>query len=250
MIDVAIEAAKAGGQLAKNYFKSSPTYKLKEDKSPVTEADIQTEKLIRKILSEKFPDHGFIGEELKPENPNAKYQWVIDPIDGTRDYVRQIPYWAVYVALLEEEKPIIGIAYMPEVDVLISAQKDKGTYLNAKKVSVSKTEKMDEAYVAFGTIKRWISNNRVDQLINVCREGLAGRSYGNLSLKLFLEKKFDIIIEADGGLHDFAAPSIIVEEAGGKFTDFSGKFSLTSKNAVITNGLLHDQVISLLNEQN
>src|SRR3989344_4652305 len=108
MIDVAINAAKAGGELALRYFKNQPKVSYKPDNSPVTKADIEVEKLIRKIISKKFPDHGIIGEELPPVNPKAKYQWIIDPIDGTRDFIRQIPYWAVYIALLENQKPIIS----------------------------------------------------------------------------------------------------------------------------------------------
>lgn len=246
MIDVAIEAAKKGGNLAKNYFKGNPKYILKPDKSPVTRADVESEKIIRKILSKKFPDHGIIGEELAPTNSKSPFQWVIDPIDGTRDYIRQIPYWSVYIALLKDNKPIIGVIYMPETNDVMTAEKGKGTYLNNKKARVSNTKDMDKAYVAFGTIKRFIQHKKFNQLVNVLSPALAGRSYGNLNLKMLLEAKFDVCLEAYGGMHDFAAPAIIVEEAGGKFTDFKGDFSLKTGNGIFSNGVLHKKVLKLL----
>src|SRR4030042_4084238 len=116
MIGVAIETAKAAGDLAYRYFKTQTaswriTYK--PDKSPVTKADIEAEKLIRKIISKKFPDHGIVGEEMEETNPNARFKWIIDPIDGTKQFVRGIPFWATLLALLENGKPILGVVYSP-----------------------------------------------------------------------------------------------------------------------------------------
>src|SRR3989344_2215493 len=113
MLDVAIDAAKQAGDLALKYFNNQPKVTYKADKSPVTRADIEAEKLIRKILAKNFPDHGIQGEELSPVNPKARYQWVIDPIDGTKSFVRHLPFWSTLLALLENGKPIIGISYSP-----------------------------------------------------------------------------------------------------------------------------------------
>lgn len=247
MINTAIDAAKTAGELAYRYFKNLPEVKYKPDGSPVTRADVEAEKLIRKIITKKFPDHGIIGEELPPVNPKARFQWVIDPIDGTRDFIRNFPYWAVFVAVLKDKKPQIGVVYFPVAGDLLIAQKGKGAYVNDKKVRVSKTKNLKEAYVCFGTIKRFIQFDRMNQLTKICATARAGRSYGNLNLKFFLEGKADVMLEPYGAIHDFAAPALLVTEAGGRFTDFSGKFSLTSGNAVATNGLLHDQVLKILN---
>lgn len=246
MIDVAIDAAKQAGQLAYSYIKKIKTVSYKADSSPVTIADQETEKLIRKIITKKFPEHGIIGEELPPINPEAKYQWIIDPIDGTRDYVRKIPHWEVLIALLENNIPIIGVAYFPELDEVFSAQKGKGTYKNNEKMHVSKTKNLNEAYMSFSSIKRFKKVNKTPQLLNICHSTAYPRSFGNLGLKYLLEGKIDINLEAYGAIYDFAVPSILVKEAGGRFTDFSGKNSFTSGTAVSTNGLLHDKVIKLL----
>ena len=247
MLDVAVDAAKKAGDLAYRYFKTHPKVTYKPDNSPVTKADIEVEKLIRKIIAKNFPDHGIIGEELPPVNPKAKYQWIIDPIDGTRDYVRNFPYWAVFVAVLEDKEPLISVVYFPVAQDLLIAQKSEGAFVNSKRVRVSKTQNLKEAYVCFGTIKRFIQFNRIDQLTKICTVARAARSYVNLNLKFFLEGKADVILEPYGAIYDFAAPALLIEEAGGKFTDFDGKFSLTSGNAIATNGLLHNQVIKILN---
>ena len=107
MLDVAIDAAKQAGQLALKQNKHLPKVSYKEDNSPVTKADIEAEKLIRKIITNNYPNHGIIGEELPTTNPKAKYKWLIDPIDGTSDYVRQIPFWATMIGILENlESPL------------------------------------------------------------------------------------------------------------------------------------------------
>src|SRR3989338_2278305 len=249
MINIAIDAAKQAGELALKYFKSQPKVSYKADKSPVTRADLEVEKLIRRIINRKFPDHGIIGEEFGEEKPNAKYKWVIDPIDGTRDFVRKLPYWATFIAILENNNPIVGVAFYPVSGDLLCAKKGGGTFINSKKTRESKTKKLDEAYITFGNLKRFMEKKTLDSLLNLIEKTRSGRNYGNFQLKLLLEGKVDIDLEPFGAIYDFAAPSILIEEAGGKFTDFKGRKSLTSGNALLTNSLLHSQVLKLLNSE-
>ena len=248
MLDVAIDAAKKGGELALRYFKNQPKVSYKPDNSPVTKADIEVEKLIRKIISKKFPDHGIIGEELPPINPKAKYQWIIDPIDGTRNFVRNLPAWSTLVAVIEKQKPVVGICYFPGNDELFSAQKGKGAYLNGKKTVVSKVKNLKNSYICYNSIKHFSDKNKLIALENICHAANTSRNFAELSLSYLFRGKVDAFINAKGNIYDFAAPAILTEEAGGKFTDFEGKFSLTSGNAVATNGLLHDQVLKILNQ--
>jgi histidinol-phosphatase len=248
MIQTAIQAARSAGELAYRFFKTQPKIKYKPDNSPVTRADIEAEKLIRKIISKKFPDHGIIGEELKAVNPNARYVWVIDPIDGTRSYVRGLPMWATLLALLENDKPIIGISFSPATDEFFVAQKGKGTYLNGKRTKVTKIKDIKSSFMAHGSIHYFAKIGKLDQLVKLCENTLGHRGFGDaFGYNLLTSGKVDFLIEANAAIHDLAAPSILVQEAGGKFTDFSGKFSLTSGNGVATNGLLHNQVLKILN---
>ena len=249
MLNIAIDAAKAGGELALKYFKSQPKVLYKADNSPVTRADIETEKLIRKIISKNFPDHGIIGEELPPLNPKARYQWVIDPIDGTKMFVRKIPLWSTLLALLEDNKPIIGVVFLPAIDNLYYAAKNRGAFLNNKRIHVSKVKDINFAFLSHGSIKRFSDVNKINNLLKIVNKSHAIRGFGDSDAYSYVASgKIDIHLSAAEAIHDIAAPAILIEEAGGKFTDFSGKFSLTSGNAVATNGLLHTQVLRLLKQ--
>src|SRR3989344_5500703 len=130
-------AAKNGGDLAYRYFKTQLKLTYKADNSIVTNADVEVEKLIRKIIAKHFPDHGIIGEELENTNPKAKYQWVIDPIDGTKRFAIGHQYWSTLIAVLENDKPIIGISFFPATDEFFLAQKNKGALLNNHRLKIS-----------------------------------------------------------------------------------------------------------------
>lgn len=248
MLDIAIEAAKAGAVVATKYFRNLPKVNWKSDATPVTKADVETEKVIRQTITRNFPAHGIHGEELPDKQSGSSYTWVIDPIDGTRDYIRGIPFWAIYIAVLKDKEPIVGVIYLPILGDLITAEKGKGTYLNGKKVHVSKINKLEKAYISHGQIKRFINIDKKNQLFQLAKKVSSLRNYGNYSLKLLLEGRIDAAIEAGGGVHDFAAPKIIVEEAGGKFSDFSGVGSLDSGTAIWSNKLIHKQVLNILNK--
>ena len=249
MIDVAIEAAKAAGELAYRYFKSQPKVTYKPDNSPVTRADIEAEKLIRKIISKKFPDHGIIGEELPPVNPKSRYQWVIDPIDGTRYFTQSFPFWGTLLAVLENKQPIIGIAYLPVTDEFFTAQKNKGAYLNDKKIMVSKISKLESSTIIASAGTNYFAKiNKLEALIKLhgktlCRIGIGG-IYGYTQVAA---GKAEICLDPVSEIYDIAAPSILVTEAGGKFTNLKGKFTLSSGSFLATNGLLHNQVLKILN---
>ena len=247
MLDVAIDAAKKGGDLAYWYFKTHPKVTYKPDNSPVTKADIEVEKLIRKIITKNFPDHGIIGEELPPVNPKAKYQWVIDPIDGTKRFSIGHPYWSILIAVLENFKPVVGISFFPATNELFQARKGKGSYLNGKNLQVSKTSKLEKAFLITGALSHFSKISKEKQLLKLiksCRSnGGDGYSVGH---NFLLKGKVDICMET-GNLYDFVAPAFIVKEAGGRYSDFSGNEDLNSGTCLLTNGLLHDQVLSLLN---
>lgn len=262
MIDVAIDAAKQAGALAFSYFgkiknASLPAWQVsyKGDNSPVTIADVEAEKLIRKIITKNFPDHGIIGEELGskeskslPAGRQAKYQWVIDPIDGTKRFAIGHQYWSVLIAVLEDNKPIIGISFFPATDEFFQAQKGKGAFLNGRRLKVSSTTKLQEATVCYGSLTHFTKINKNRQVIEILKSTRTSLGDGySVGHNFLLKGKIDATFET-GHIWDFAAPSMLVEEAGGEFTDFAGKKSLTSGNALATNGLLHNQILKILGE--
>jgi len=251
MINVALHAAKKAGELTHKYYKTQPKIRYKADHTPVTKADVEAEKLIRDIISRNFPDHAIVGEEMDAVKSKSKYKWVIDPIDGTRYFAHHLPYWGTLIALLENDKPIIGIANLPEMNILAVAEKGKGAFINDKKIRVSNVSKLEDASVANGSLVYVEEINKVNELINLY--GAArGAKFGLGSVYAYImvaNGDMDINVDPKSNLWDIAAPKIILEEAGGKFTDLKGSDSLLSGAFVGTNGLLHDQVLNLLGEK-
>lgn len=250
MIDFAIDLAKTAGSIAENYFDKQLKIHYKPDNSPVTRADREAEMAVRSLIKAKFPDHGIIGEEHGKVNENAKYVWVIDPIDGTKDFVRGIPLWNTLVSLMENGRPIIGVIFSPTNHELLTAQKGKGAYLNGKKTMVSKTSEIGFSVVSHHSIKDVFKENHLNGLINLAHHCKSSRSYASYANNLILRGKIDIMISLRGAIYDYAAPAILIEEAGGKFTNIKGDYSITSGNAILTNGILHSQVLKLLNSKN
>lgn len=249
MLSVAIKAAEAGGQVAYSYFKKIPKITYKPDNTPVTKADIEAEQAIRKIITKNFPDHGIIGEEVENTNPKAKYQWVIDPIDGTKSFVRGIKEWGVLLALLEDDKPIIGVYNSPATDEIFCCQKNKGTYLNGKRTHVSKVKDLSKSFIVHSSLNHFKDHNKINNLVELtnCVQGKRGTA-DCAGINLVLKGNADINISGRGSIWDYAAPAILTEEAGGKFSNFSGQFSLTTDTGIFSNGLIHKQVLNILNK--
>lgn len=249
MLKTAIDAAKEGAKIASTYFNNPLDVKRKENESPVTIADIETEKIIRQIISKKFPDHGFIGEELGSINPKAKYQWAIDPIDGTRAYIRGIPQWCVLVAVLENNKPIVGVCYYPEQSDLFTAQKGEGAFLNGKKTKVSSVKNLNEAYISYYNLKHFARLGKINNLVDLIQKTNTSMNYASFCMNYFLKGKVDAYVCGHGLLWDFAALAILTEEAGGIYSDFSGEKSFISESMIFANKHLHNQVLNILNNE-
>ena len=148
---------------------------------------------------------------------------------------------------LENGNPIIGISFSPSFDEFFVAEKGKGSFLNGKRTKVSKTKDLKLSYIVYSTINDFRKKGKLDGLVKLCEITQNKRGYSDLGYHLLVNGRIDIYVNAKEPIYDVAAPSLLVQEAGGKFTDFSGKFSLTSGNGVATNGLLHNQVLKILN---
>ncbi|MBI3341815.1 inositol monophosphatase [Candidatus Curtissbacteria bacterium] len=249
MLDTAIEAARAATKVTLKYFKNQPKVQYKPDASPVTIADKTAEKVIRGIINQRFPDHGIIGEEFPAEKPEARFKWIIDPIDGTRDFIRGMKLWSTFIALSDNGKIVASVAYYPTTDEMFTAQKGRGTRLNGKKIHVSKIKDINYAYLSHGQITRFEASGYFKNFMNVARTVNSKRNFGSYSLAQLLNGHVDIYLEPGGGIWDFATPSLLVEEAGGKFTNFAGQKKLDSGNAIMTNGVLHTKVLKLFNQK-
>jgi len=246
-LEIGIEAVKQAEKIILEYFDTNLVIDTKIDGSPVTIADKQAEQIIRKVITNSFPDHGFIGEELGNNQNRNEYTWIIDPIDGTKNYSRNIPMFATELALFKGDEIILGISNAPVLKKLLFAEKGKGSFLNGtKKIEVSKISKVEDAYISVGSIKYFANKEKYNKLAEINNHCAAMKGFGDTwSYHYIAEGKLDAILEAKTNIWDVAAMAIIIKEAGGVVTDLNGDALTTQSNsALATNGLIHDEIIS------
>lgn len=250
--DLAAEAAVTAGRRALQHF-NSPTLAVewKSDQSPVTIADKQSEETAREIIRRALPDDGWLGEETGTEEGTTGRRWIVDPIDGTRNFIQGIPLWSTLVAC-EEETPngpriVASAVAIPALDELYDAALGHGARWNHRRIQVSTTSSIDQALWCFETRTYWEKTGigaLFDHLMKNTRlqRGIPD-AYAHM---LVASGRADLVIEPGLSIWDLAAPSLIVTEAGGTFTDLSGAATIRSKNALISNGRLHGQALELL----
>ncbi|QQG43913.1 MAG: inositol-phosphate phosphatase [Candidatus Roizmanbacteria bacterium] len=245
-LKVALNAAKKAEEIILHYYQKGTQVGYKTDSTPVTLADTESEKVIIETIRKVFPDHGFLGEETGVSNKESEYVWIIDPIDGTKNYIRKLPFFGTQIALVKNNEFIVGVSNAPALRELMYAQKGKGAYLNKRKVNVSSISNIENAYLSYGNIKYFNERGNLSQLTKLASKVKACRCYGEFWPFHFLASgKIDVVVEAYTKICDVAAVACIIHEAGGKVTDIEGKpFTIESQSIIATNGLLHQEVLS------
>jgi len=222
----AIEAAEAAQEVIRHYYRGDQlNTQLKEDQSPVTVADVETEKAIKEVLLGAFPDHGTFGEETGKDNPDAEFTWLIDPIDGTKSFVRQYPLFSTQIALMQGDEIILGVSNSPIYAELAYAEKGKGAFMNDEPIKVSGEEEMAQAILSMGNIQNLAANETAwKQMAGIICSVNRTRGYGDYyHYHLLASGSIDIVLESEVNILDIAPASIIIQEAGGVFTDLAGK---------------------------
>lgn len=224
-LQTALEAASAAQDIILNYYNGNFAVELKPDQSPVTIADVEAEQAIRQIILERFPDHGFFGEETGKVNADAEYNWLIDPIDGTKSFVRRYPMFSTQIALMKGNELIMGVSNAPAFGELAYAEQGQGAFLNGKPIKTSGYTDLSQAALSTGNIASLAANPAQWQALGgIIRDVQRIRGYGDFfHYHLLASGKVDVVVESDVNILDVAALSVIVNEAGGVFTDLNGK---------------------------
>jgi histidinol-phosphatase len=246
-VAAALEAARAAGDIALRYYERGVPVTIKADRTPVTQADREAEQAIKAVLRRAFPDHGFLGEEFGEEG-NQATRWIIDPIDGTKNFVRGVPVWAVLIGLEEEGDITAGVVLNPVSGTCYWARRGDGAFADGRPVRVSDVDAMDRALVLHSSLNllrrtpRWWEG--FVRLVDACDRT---RGYGDyFGYGLVAEGKAEVYVEADLKPWDLAPMKVLVEEAGGRLTDFAGRGTIYDGTVVASNGRLHDQALRLL----
>jgi len=245
-LEVAVDAARAAGDVAMRYYRGNVEVRLKADLTPVTQADREAEQRIVGVIRRAFPGHGFLGEEFGAQGNDA-VRWLIDPIDGTKNFVRRIPVWATLIALEERGSLMVGVIYNPVTGDLITARRGAGAFLNGRRLSVSRETELSRALLVHADLKPLRATPRWDGFLRCVDATGRQRGFGDyMGYALVAEGKAEIYVEVDLKPWDLAPCRLAVEEAGGRFTDLDGEATIYSGSALATNGALHDQVLALL----
>lgn len=244
---VAIEAAKAAGEIALHYFRSNLTVETKADCTPVTRADRECEAKIVEILSARFPDHGFLGEEMGERPGKSDARWIIDPIDGTKNFIRGIPFFATLIALEEAGEVTTGVMYAPALTDLLYACRGQGAFANGQQVHVSEVAALRDAMLIHGGLKDLKVRPCWSPFLQLVDATVRQRGFGDaLGHSLVICGQAEVALEPEIKPWDVAATKIIVTEAGGHFSDFAGTPSIYTGSAVVSNGRVHDEVVNIL----
>ena len=223
-LQTALKAAKAAQAVIERYYLGQFEIEIKPDQSPVTIADVETEKTIRRIILDAFPDHGFYGEETGKINEGAEFNWLIDPIDGTKSFVRQYPFFSTQIALMQNSELIMGVSNAPVFGEMAWAEKDAGAFLNDQPVNVSNIQELAAATLSMGNISTIAASAQWQNVGSLVQSVNRVRGYGDFyHYHLLAAGKIDVVLESDVNILDIAALSVIVNEAGGIFTDLQGK---------------------------
>jgi histidinol-phosphatase len=247
-LKAALDAAEQAATIARSLFQRNIEVRIKEDKSPVTEADVRCEIAIREILETRFPSHGFYGEETGSRGTDAESLWLVDPIDGTKAFVREYPMFSTQIALMRRGEIVLGVSSAPVYGELACAERGCGAYLNGKRVRVSGISTIESAALSSGNIKTLASGSRWARYGALVAQVNRIRGYGDfLHYHLLASGKIDAVIETDVNILDIAACAAIVREAGGRFTELSGApITLESTSVLATNGPMHAPVLAAL----
>ena len=242
----AAAAARAAGAIALRYYTSGFEVTIKPDQTPVTQADREAEQAILAALGPDFPDWGFLGEEFGARGP-SDVRWIIDPIDGTKNFVRRVPVWATLLALEAHGEIVVGVIHNPVTDELYTARRGGGTRRNGQPVRVSDVDELGRAALIHAGLRLYRDAGLWDGFVRLVDATERQRGFGDyMGYALVAEGKAELYVEVDLKPWDLAPCKIVVEEAGGRFTDLAGVPTIYSGQAFASNGRLHDVALSLL----
>jgi histidinol phosphatase-like enzyme (inositol monophosphatase family) len=247
-LDVAHQAAWEAGKVTLRYFQTGVAVELKGDRTPVTAADRESEDLLYRLLTREFPGDAFLGEERGEVPGTTGYRWIVDPIDGTKSFIQGVPLFGVMVGLEDPRgEMVLGVVGFPGLGEIVAAARGEGATWNGRRARVSSTAALGDACVAYTSHKtfddsgRTAAFERVRRQVRLCRGW--GDCYGHM---LVATGRADIMLDPILADWDCAALLPILEEAGGRFTDWEGQRTIRGKSGISTNGKLERELMACL----
>jgi len=247
---IAVEAAKEAGRILIDNFKKPIKIKSKKDRSLVTNIDLAAEGKIVKLIKGSYPKDNILSEESRYQTSDSEFKWIIDPLDGTHNYIHRIEIFGTSIALEFKNEVILGVIYLPVTKKLYIAQKNKGAYLNDRRINVSE-RRLKEATMVYDSSIRYNKEIMLASLKRIADKVFNVRMFGSSvhHLSYLAEGKIDLDIEFNDKIWDFAAGLLLIEEAGGKATDFQGKkWNANTKGYIASNGIIHQDILKIISK--
>ena len=245
-LEFALDAAWQAGRITLGYFQTQPTVERKSDNSPVTIADKEAERKLRALIGQAFPDHGVIGEEFGEQPGASQLTWIIDPINGTKSFVQGVPLYGVLLALVEDQKPLVGVAHFPALNETVYAMRGGGCYWNGRRTHVSAVKHLREAVLLASDINQFERTGKAGAWSRLVDETYIQRTWGDAyGYLLVATGRAEIMLDAKMQVWDCAPLQVIMEEAGGTFTDWQGTPTIYGGESIATNGALFEQVMEI-----
>ena len=240
------ELADEAGRIALSFFRGVFEVTLKADKSPVTEADLAIEKWIRESVHARYPDDAVLGEEGGSEGSGSR-RWIVDPIDGTKNFADGVQVWSNLIALAVDEEPVVGVVNFAALGERYEASRGGGARLNGEPIHVSRADRISRSFVVFGGLSDWLDGKHAPGVQALVSEARRSRGFGDAwGHALVARGSADVMLELELATWDFAALQVVLQEAGGRMSRFDGAPLEHGGTVLTTNGVLHDEIVARL----
>lgn len=239
--------ADMADEISMHYWRRQDTQvRSKPDGTPVTQADEEIERALRKEIAAAFPEHGVLGEEEGETEGTSGARWILDPIDGTKNYSWGIPVWGTLIALEVSDEIVAGVVSCPGVGERYSAGRGLGATRNGETIRVSDVDDLSRARVAFTSVNSFVTEDRLEQFTRYVTTSKHNRGIGDCyGHMLVASGSVDAMVEPRLSAYDLGPLIVIVEEAGGRFTDIQGNNTIYGESVVTTNGRIHEAVLNI-----
>ncbi len=247
LLEFALDAAWQAGRITLGYFQAGVATEFKTDNTPVTLADRQAEQKLRELIARYWPDHGIIGEEFGHQVGSCELTWILDPIDGTKSFVRGVPLYANLLALTDGKTSLVGVVHLPALGETVYAARGEGCYWNGRRACVSTVSDLKDAALLTSDFDSFAPHGKGEAWQRLVDATYIQRTWGDAyGYALVATGRAEIMVDPAVEVWDCAPLQVIMEEAGGTFTDWQGTPTIHAREAIATNGALFDAVMRLV----
>lgn len=240
------ELADEAARIGLGFFGGSFDVRMKPDRTPVTEADVAIERMIRETVHQRFPGDAVLGEEGGSEGEGRR-RWVIDPVDGTKNFADGVQIWSTLIALALDDVPVLGVVSFPALGERYMAARGTGAWLNGEAIRASRADRVSRAFVVIGGMADWLEGPDALGVQDLVREARRNRGFGDAWGHMLVARgSADVMIEPELATWDWAAVQVVVEEAGGRISQLDGAALAHGESVLTTNGVLHDEILARL----